>query len=83
MDILKAIRRIQLLLNTKISIYHIYGHQDSTKSYNQLTREAQLNVQVNREAQYVLGEAFEQNKFVQQPIFPCEGYQLWLHGRKV
>ena len=83
MDLLKAIRRLRTVIRTTITSYHIYGHQDSHTSYNNLSREAQLNVQMDSNAKQRLVEAFECNTFVHQPSFPQEGYQLWLGGRKI
>ena len=82
-DLLKAIRRLRQLTTTTISSFHIYGHQDAHTSYHNLSRAAQLNVQVDKMAQCKLIDAFDRNTFIPQPTFPQEGYQLWLNGRKI
>ena len=82
-DLVKAIRKMRKLLNTEISIIHIYGHQDKKTPYHMLTREAQLNVQVDKQAQDALDEAFENQRFVKQPVFVQEGFQLWLEEEKI
>ena len=46
-DLLRAIRCLVHRLKTKVEFYHIYGHQDKSKTFNDLPREAQLNVIVD------------------------------------
>ena len=83
MDLVKAIRKMKMLLRTTVNIQHIYGHQDETISYSLLTREAQLNVQVDEQAQEALNDVCEEQKFVNQPVFQQEGYQLWVNNEKI
>ena len=83
MDILKAIRRMRKTIETSTTSYHIYGHQDKHTPYHKLSREVQLNIQMDEIAQRILIETFENKGFVSQPVFPKEGYQLWLKSMKI
>ena len=83
MDLLKAIRRLRQIVQTTTSAFHIYGHQDKHTPYHKLSRDVQLNVQMDSIAQHVLLDAFERDQFIKQPVFPQEGYQLWLNSHKV
>ena len=83
MDIIKAIRRLKAMLKTTIEIYHIYGHQDQNKPFSELEREAQLNVIVDNKAKEALNYAYENQRFYKHPVFPQEGYQLWMEGKKI
>ena len=83
MDLLKAIRRIQVDIRTKISFYHIYGHQDKITPLSSLSREAQLNVYVDRLAQTHLDESYITSTFHHNPIFPKEGWFMTLGGVKI
>ena len=82
-DIIKAIRRLQLTLRTSISFFHIYGHQDTHTSYCRLSWEAQLNVQADALAQQHLEWAFEHSTFVKHPNFAFEGWTISLGGAKM
>ena len=82
-DIIKAIRRLQLTLRTAISFFHIYGHQDKHTPYCRLSWEAQLNVQADTLAQQHLDWAFEHSTFVKNPHFAFEGWTISLGGAKM
>ena len=82
-DILTAIRRLQQKMRTSITFFHIYGHQDQHTAYNHLSWEAQLNVQVDKEAQSHLDWAFEHDRFVKHPRFLMEGWTVDLGGIKM
>ena len=71
------------IIKTELNIQHIYGHQDETIPFCKLSREAQLNVQVDKQAQEALDKAYENQSFVKQPIFYQEGFQLWLNNEKI
>ena len=82
-DLLKAIRRTQQNLATKVQFYHIHGHQDKHTSFHLLPRPAQLNVIVDRIAQQQFDFAHEHNKFLPNPIFNKEGWYLRIGGVKI
>ena len=76
MDLVKAIRKMMKLIKTKVDIQHIYGHQDETVPFSKLSREAQLNIQVDKQAQEALDKAYENQSFIKQPIFYQEGFHV-------
>ena len=83
-DLLRSIRRLQLMLTrTTVNFYHIHGHQDSHLPRHLLTLEAQLNIAVDATAQHYLDECIIQNSFIHQPLFPQEGWSVWLGGIKI
>ena len=83
MDIIKAIRRTQQRLRTKITFTHIYGHQDRNARYNELDRMAQLNVQVDAMAQDHFDICYINNAFKNNAIFPYEGWYVSLGTVKI
>ena len=50
-DIIQAIRKIIPKLPIKLDIFHIKGHQDRTKAFEELSPYAQLNVLADRHAE--------------------------------
>jgi len=83
MDLIKAIRHMQKELKTKVTFYHLYGHQDKTKDFDSLPRDAQLNVLVDHEAQLHLDNSYESQSFRPNMIFPCEGWHVFIGGIKI
>lgn len=83
MDLVKAILVLRHKLRTRIEVYHLYGHQDSTTPFHLLPRDAQLNVEVDESAVYSLQLAHEHNSFHVNPTFPCEGWQVRLPTTKI
>jgi hypothetical protein len=53
--------------NIDVSLKHVKGHQDRTEEYHQLTREAQLNVEADKEATKALTEHGGKEKYHQMP----------------
>ena len=78
MDLLKSIKRIQVLLKTNMRLHHVYGHQDDlridTRSH---PRQAQLNIEMDQLAKYGLSTAYEHNSAHINFVFPAEA---WLIG---
>lgn len=83
MDLVKAIRRLKASLTSSITFYHLYGHQDKSKSYFRLKRDAQLNVQVDFTAQTELDRAYENNTFTSNARFHYEGWTVHIGGIKL
>ena len=54
MDVVKAIRRLKSNLRTYIKFYHLYGHQDTSQASHMLSREVQINVEVDPMAKEAL-----------------------------
>ena len=50
-DIIQAIRKLILTLPIKLDIFHIKGHQDRTKAFEDLTPYAQLNILADKYAE--------------------------------
>ena len=53
--------------NITINEHWVKGHQDSHKEYHNLTREAQLNIESNREAMHALKEHNRKEDYHQMP----------------
>ena len=83
MDIIKAIRRTQLLICTHVSFVHIYGHQDNHTEYRNLDRLAQLNVQVDAIAQQHFDDSYIDNLFIKNASLPNEGWYITLGSIKI
>ena len=69
-DIIQAICKLIPTLPIKVDIFHIKGHQDWTKAFEELTPYAQLNVLANQHA-----ECLHTMPTNQIGIFPH-----WIHG---
>ena len=82
-DLLGAIRRLVHKLNTIVEFYHIYGHQDKRKTFNDLPREAQLNVIVGDMAQSEFDHAHENSTFTPNVLFHHEGWVAKVGGVKL
>ena len=52
-DIIQAIRMIIPTLPIKLDIFHIKGHQDRTKAFEDLSPYAQLNVLADRHTEQI------------------------------
>ena len=83
MDLVRAIRRTQNILTSTIEFFHVYGHQDNNTLFHLLSREAQLNVQVDATAQKHLEDCIIRNDFIRQPVFINEGWFVVIGGVKI
>ena len=82
-DLVTAIRRIQSILHTEVTFYHLYGHQDTSTPTHLLPPDAQLNVLVDSVAQTHLDECILQDCFIRQPIYTYEGWHIKIGGVKL
>ena len=65
MDLLKSIWRIRKMIHTTTSIYHRYSHQYINTPFANLSRKAQLNVEMDEIAQHAFLQAYESTTFIQ------------------
>ena len=82
-DLVKAIRTLRASLTTTTVFYHLYGHQDKHTPFHTLSRNAQLNVIVDSEAQKAFDLAYEQSLFIPNAKFFYEGWTVSIGGVKL
>ena len=83
LDLVHSIRRLKATLRTSVTFYHIFGHQDKHMSYDCLSRDAQVNVLVDHQAQSHFDTSFESDTFHSNPSFLSEGWSVVLGGVKL
>ena len=80
---LRAIRRLVHQLKTKVEFYHIYRHQDNSKTFDDLPQDAQLNTIVDGIAQREFDHAHEHSTFTPSTLFHREGRVVKVGGVKL
>ena len=77
-DQLIAIRRLVHQLKTKVEFYHIYRHQDNSKTFDDLPQDAQLNTIVDGIAQREFDHAHEHSILHRMYYFTMnDGWLKW------
>ena len=82
-SLLWAIRRLIHQLKTKVEFHHIYGHQDNSKAYDDLPRDAQINVIVDDMAQRNFDHVHEHSTFSPNVLLHHEGWVVKVGGIKL
>ena len=82
-DLVKAIRSLRNSLTTNTTFYHLYGHQDKHTPFQNLTKDAQLNIKVDDMAQKAFDAAYEHSLFLPNVKFFHEGWTISIGGVKL
>jgi hypothetical protein len=81
-DIIRCFRSILASLPFQIIYEHVYGHQDDSIPWSQLTLFQQLNVIVDKLAKDALVWAIRNNTFISS-CFPYESLRIFVNGVKI
>ena len=81
-DILKSIRIVRSNIPIKMHFQHILGHQDENILYENLTRDAQLNVDCDFLAKQWL-QQFYTKQLPPPHLLPHEITSIWLNNKKI